>query len=475
MSYIEGASREEILLFPEAVDDLIGEENPVRFIDVWIDQLDFKSLGFGRTTPKETGRPGYDPRSMLKLYIYGYLNHIRSSRRLEKEAHRNCEVMWLLKKLVPDFKTISDFRKDNKSAIKKIFREFTVLCKKLELFSGELIAIDGSKFKAVNSRQKNFNGKKLKILLKAIDKKIGHYLKELDTKDVEESRIPNISKKDLDKRLQYLKQHKEEYQSYLKELEEGKKDQISLTDKDSRSMMAGKATDVCYNVQTSVDEKHKLIMDHEVTNDITDQHQLSIMSVRAKKILDVDKLEVVADMGYCNTKEFETCLENDITPYVPRPLTSANTSRGLYGKEDFVFDEANDCYICPAGEKLTFRFETTEKNRHIAYYVAHSCIECKLKPKCTKNKRVRRITRLVNEHILEETNQRARDNPQIMKKRKELSEHPFGTIKGWMRHRQFLTKGIKNVASEASLLFLSYNIKRVMNILSVKRMIEALA
>lgn len=303
MAYIEGISRKQVILFPDVIDDYIEDNNEVRFIDAFVDSLDLLKLGFKHSELESTGRPPYNPRDLLKLYIYGYINRIRSSRSLEKEANRNVGVMWLLKKLTPDFKTIADFRKDNKEAIKAVFREFVLLCKHLNLFSGELVAIDGSKFKAVNSKKRNFTEQKLKDKIKEIDDKINTYLKELEDNDNSEANIMPVSVKELEAKIESLKERKYEYQELLRKLKGCSDTQISLTDPDSRVMVNNQRIDVCYNVQTTVDEKHKLILDHEVTNVIKDSAQLSKMANRAKEILGVEGLEVLADKGYYDMEE----------------------------------------------------------------------------------------------------------------------------------------------------------------------------
>ena len=475
MSYINGMNRDQVLLFPEVLDDYIADNNPVRFIDVYVDSLDLEALGFKYALPKETGRPPYNPADMLKLYIYGYINKIRSSRRLEQETYRNVELMWLLGKLTPDFKTIADFRKDNAQGFKQVCREFSVLCKKLDLFGGELIGIDGSKFKAVNSKGRNFNEKKLDGLLKQIDEKIDAYLKELDQQDKVESQLSNPTTEELKEKIAQLQSRKQQYKGLVEQLKASGALQVSLTDSESRSMRTKQGTDVCYNVQIAVDHKHKLIVEHEVTNEVTDQDQLAEMAKRSKETLGTDHLEVTADMGYYNGDEVKKCLEDGIIPYIPKPNTSANNKLGLFGKEDFIYDSQKDCYYCPAEEKLNFRFETVEKGRQIRYYSTSACQQCLLKSKCTRNKENRRITRWVHESIMEEMQQRVRENSDKVKLRKRIVEHPFGTIKRWMEQGYFLTRGLEKVRGEMSLTVLVYNLKRVINIIGVKELIVAVS
>ena len=473
MSFIKGTPRSDVLLFPQAIDDYVSDDNPVRFIDAFVEGLDLEELGFSRTTPAHTGRPAYDPVDLLKLYIYGYINRTRSSRLLERETHRNLELIWLMRKLRPDFKTISDFRKDNAEAIKKLCREFTLLCKRLELFGGELVAIDGSKFKAQNSKGRNFTDKKLDKTIKEIDKKIEGYLDELDEADEEEAEVTTPTAEQLKEKIEELRKRRAKHEQTREQLAESGQSQISLTDPDSRSMKVAQGTDLCYNVQTVVDSKHKLIVEHEVTNDPTDQAQLSKMALMAKHLLGVEELEVVADRGYYDGAEVKKCEEAGITVYVAKQQTSANKKLGLFTKEDFRYDRQKDCYQCPAGKLLRYRSESYELGRQIRYYSTNECRQCDIKQQCTRNKRVRRISRWVDEEILERMSQRVRVNPEKMKKRKELAEHPYGTMKRGMASGYFLMRGIKKVAGEMSLTILGYNIKRVLNILGVEKMIEA--
>jgi transposase len=473
LGYISGMNREQVLLFPESVDEYIEENNPVRFIDAYVDSLDLTTLGFTHAIPKETGPPGYTPADILKLYIYGYLHKIRSSRKLEQETHRNVELMWLLRKLTPDFKTIADFRKDNAGALKEVCREFTLLCKKLDLFGRELIAIDGSKFKAVNSKDRNFTESKLKQLLKHINEKIDTYLKELDQQDTLESSVRTPTADELKGKIAQLQSRRQHYEDLLQQLDGSGASQISLTDPDSRSMKTKHGTDVCYNVQVAVDHQHKLIVEHEVTNDVTDQDQLAAMATRAKDTLDTDRVDALADMGYYNGDEVKKCLDEGIVPYIPKPNTSANSKLGLFGKEDFTDDPQHDCDSCPAGQVLTFRFETVELGRHIRYYSTSACQGCPIKSPCTRNQGNRRITRWVHESLLDDMQQRVLTNPEKVKLRKSLVEHPFGTIKRWTDQGYFLTRGLEKVRGDMSLTILVYHLKRVINIIGVKDLIAA--
>jgi len=474
MGYIEGEDRKQTMLFPEVLEDYITEENAVRFIDVFIEGLDLSEMGFQKAIPKETGRPPYHPGDLLRLYVYGYLNRTRSSRQLEKEAGRNVELMWLMRKLRPDFKTIADFRRDNPQAIKKVCREFTLWCKRLELFGGELVAIDGSKFGAVNSPKRNFTEKKLRRMIEEIDGKIDQYLKELDRQDKQEAGQRALSAEQLKEKIEQYKQRRAQYEQLKTDLEQSGQRQVSLTDPQSRSMRVGHGVEVSYNVQIVVDHKHKLVVEHEVVNEVTDQGQLSTMAGKAKEMLGVETLEVVADRGYYNGEEVKACEQSGMTVYVPKPNNSSNLKRGLFTKEDFVYDPQKDCYRCPAGKELSYRSEMVEQGRPVRCYEIFGCKSCELKSKCSINKRGRRrITRWVDEAILEAMARRVAEHPEKVELRKCLAEHPFGTIKRVMNQGYFLMRGLTKVGAETSLTILAYNLKRVINILGVRTMMEA--
>lgn len=473
MKHLRGLPREQKLLLPEAVEDYVAAEAPVRLIDAFVGTLDLRALGFGKAIAANTGRPPYDPGDLLRLYLYGYLHRIRSSRLLEKECVRNLEVIWLLRALQPDFKTIADFRRDNKKPLQQTCRQFTLLCRKLNLFGGELVAVDGSKFKAVNSKDKNFNEKKLKELVAGIDAKIEKYLKELD--DVDNDEPPEsgekLSKEALQEKIAALQERKDEYEELAGQLDEEEK-QISTTDPDAKLMHTRQGAEVCYNVQSAVDAKHKLIVEHEVTNEAVDYQQLSAMAQAAKETLGVEKMNVVADKGYYSNHEVERCVESGITPYMEKADTSANTKLGLFGKSRFRYDAGKDVYVCPGEKELRYRFSTNEKDRELKYYRASGCKSCALKSQCTRNKANRTITREASEHLMEEMAERVKRNRHIMKLRKAIVEHPFGTIKRGMGMSYFLCKGLEAVRAEMSLTVLAYNLKRVLNILGMKELMK---
>ncbi len=476
MSYIQGIDRDQKMLFPPAIDDYINEDNIVRFIEAFVNGLDLEEAGFERTEPEPTGRPGYDPHDMLKLYIYGYLNKIRSSRKLECETHRNLELMWLLRGLTPDFKTIADFRKDNKAAFKKVFRQFNEICHGLELFDKGLIVVDGSKFKAVNSKDKNFTKKKLKKRLDRLDEALDKYLRALESSDEKEADTSRPSAEELREKIQHLKAKKGRYRKLIKQLELSGESQISLTDPDSRSMGHSPKVGVGYNVQVAVDSKHKLIVDYEVANDTNDLNQLSTIALGAKEALGVGGFEVVADQGYYNGPEIKKCEDEGLTLYIAKPDTSANKKLGLFGKDSFRYDPVKDIYVCPAGNELTYRFSMEIKGHERRFYTTARCRQCPLKKRCTRSNRdSRKISRWPHESILDAMGERVAKNPEKMKKRKAIVEHPFGTIKHWSDQGFFLMIGFEKVRAEFGLTALAYNIRRVMNIVGIPAMTEAVA
>lgn len=474
MPHVQGVARNQVVLFPPSLDEYIGADNPVRFLDAFVDHLDLQALGFARVIPADTGRPSYAPGDLLKLYVYGYLNRVRSSRLLEREAQRDVEVMWLLKKLTPDHKTIADFRAVHPEAIKTVCREFTELCKTLDLFGGELVAIDGSKFRAVNSRKRNFTPASLKKRLSEIKQRIDEYLHELDQADAETPAAPRHTADELRAKLDHLRKQQTKYEAFQQQLETSGESQLSLTDPDSRRMPSDLGTEIAYNVQTVVDSKHHLIVEHAVTNAVTDQGQLLPMALAAQEVLGVETFNAVTDRGYYDGEQVQVCDAHGITVYIAKPHTSANGPRGLYTKDDFVYEAEFDQYRCPAGEALTYRFATIEDGRPMRYYESSACRTCPLKPQCTRNKRNRRITRAAYEGALDRMALRVRDHPEIMSLRMQLAEHPFGTLKRAWHHGFFLCRGLKKVAAEMSLSVMAYNLKRVINILGVPKLIAAL-
>jgi len=474
--FIEGADRGQPTLFPECLEDWICEDNPVRVIDVFVDRLDLETLRFDGVDPEVTGRPSYHPSVLLKLYIYGYLNRTQSSRRLEREASRNVEVMWLTGRLVPDHKTIADFRKDNGPAIRKVCAQFVALCRQIGLLTKASVAIDGSKFKAVNNRDKNFTRAKMERRLAQIDESVARYLSQLDTADLQEPSEALAAKTaHLKDKLAKLASEMERLKAIERAMLASPDQQISLTDPDSRSMAtSGRGSGVVgYNVQVAVDTEHHLIVTHEVTNTGSDRSQLAKVASQAKPALGADRLDVVADRGYFNSPEILACVQADITVTLPKPMTSGAKSEGRFGKQDFVYQSTDDVYRCPAGEKLTYRYTNEEDGKMLRRYWTTACPGCPLKSRCTTGPQ-RRITRWEHEHVLEAVQQRLDKNPQAMRVRRETVEHPFGTLKMRMGATHFLMKRLPKVATEMALHVLAYNLTRVMNIVGVKPLMAAI-
>lgn len=472
--FIEGESRSQSTLFPESLDEYIAEESAVRVIDVFIDKLDISGLGF-KTKPADTGRPAYHPATLLKIYVYGYLNRVQSSRRLEREAQRNVELMWLTGRLAPDFKTIADFRKDNGEAIRLVCREFVMLCRNLNLFADAFVAIDGSKFKAVNSRDRNFTKAKVKRRLEQIDESIERYLGQIVSADRQESTLANATIDRLEDKISRLKEEMDRLKKLEVRMLATPGQQISLTDPDARSMAtSGRGSGmVGYNVQTAVDVEHHLILAHEVTNVGHDRTQLANMSKQAKEVIGTDKIAVVADRGYFKGEEIKECDEAGITTWLPKPQTSGNMAKGLFGKRDFIYLVDTDEYKCPADERLTYRFSGVESGKTIRRYWTSACTGCSLKSKCTTGQ-YRRVSRWEHEEVLEAAHERLEREPERMRARRATVEHPFGTLKSWMGYTHFQTRTLDRVSTEMSLHVLAYNMKRVMNILGIKPLLEAI-
>lgn len=481
VGFVAGTDRGQITLFPARLDDYVVEDNPVRAVDVFVDSLDLDRLGFIRVQSLDMGRPGYDPRMMLKLYIYGYLNRVPSSRRLERECQRNIEVIWLTGHLAPDFKTIADktiadFRRDNGTAIREVCRQFVALCRKLNLLSVASVAIDGSKFKAVNARDKNFTEAKMKRRLERIDKSIARYLSQLETADRHGDAVPAAKVERLKDKIEKLKEEIVRLNEINDQMVSSPDRQISLTDPDARSMAtSGKDTGIVgYNVQAAVDTEHHLIVRDGTTNIGTDRHQLADMAELAREELGSETLDVVADRGYYEGDNIKACEDADITVTLPKPQTSSAKAEGRFGKQDFVYNAGDDSYRCPAGERLSYRYQGIDKGKMMRRYRTNACRTCALKAVCTKGPE-RYIKRWEHEAVLEKVQARLDHNPDAMRVRRSTVEHPFGTIKCWMGATHFLTMTLPKVATEMALNVLAYNMKRVIAIMGVGAFLEAMA
>ncbi len=474
--FIEGTDRGQSTLFPECLEDWVDEDNAVRVIDAFVDALDLGELGFDGIAPEATGRPSYHPSGLLKLYIYGYLNRVQSSRRLEREAGRNVEVMWLTGRLVPDHKTIADFRKDYGGAIRKVCAQFIMLCRRFDLFADASVVIDGSKFKAVNNRDRNFTRAKMERRLAQIEESVARYLRQLDSADRQEPSAARETKTArLKEKIAKLKPEVQRLHGLRAQMLAAPDQQISLTDPDSRSMAtSGRGSGVVgYNVQVAVDTEHHLILTHEVTNVGSDRAQLAHMAKQAKATLQAKNLDVIADRGYFSSEEILSCDEAGITVTLPKPMTSNAKAEGRFGKQDFRYVAEEDVYVCPAGKKLAYHCTTEENGLVLHRYWTNACQGCAIKRNCTTAKE-RRITRWEHEHILEAVQRRLDEHPEKMRQRRETVEHPFGTIKARMGATHFLMKTLPRVASEMALHVLAYNLTRVMNIIGIQPLMAAM-
>ena len=474
--FVEGTDRGQSTLFPECLEDWIDENNPVQVIDVFVDELDLSELGFDGVAPEATGRPSYHPLVLLKLYIYGYLNRVHSSRRLEREAGRNVEVMWLTGRLAPDHKTIADFRKDNGRAIRQVCARFVALCRTLGLLTEASVAIDGSKFKAVNNRDKNFTRAKMERRMAQIEDSVARYLQQLDTADRQEpSEGLKTKTSHLKEKITKLKEQMRRLHALKAQMLAMPDQQISLTDPDARSMAtSGRGSGVVgYNVQVAVEAEHHLIITHEVSNEGSDRSQLSPVAKEAKAILEVENLDAVADRGYFNSEEILACEEAGITVTLPKPMTSNAKAEGRFGKQDFRYVAEQDVYICPAGERLAYSFTTEDKGLVLHRYATKACQNCAIKNACTTAKQ-RLISRWEHEYVLEAVQRRLDEHPEKMRQRRETVEHPFGTIKAWMGATHFLMKTLPKVATEMALHVLAYNMTRVMNIMGIQSLMAAM-
>ena len=474
--FVEGMDRGQSTLLPECLDDWIDENNPVRVIEAFVEALNLAELGFAGVEPEATGRPSYHPSVLLKLYIYGYLNRVQSSRRLEREAGRNFEVMWLLGRLVPDHKTVADFRKDNGCAIRKVCARFVELCREMGLLARASVAIDGSKFKAVNNRDKNFTRAKVERRRAQLDESVARYLSQLDTADRQPpSEVLAAKTTRLKEKLAKLGEEMERLKGLEAQMLATPDQQISLTDPDSRSMAtSGRGSGVVgYNVQGAVDTEHHLIVTHEVTNVGNDRSQLAHVAKETKATLQTDTLDAVADRGYFSGEEILACDRAGIVVTLPKPMTSGINARGRFGKQDFVYLSEEDVYRCPAGERLRYHYTNVENGLKLRHYWTNVCQSCAIKHNCTTGKE-RRITRWEHEHVVEAVQKRLDQNPQAMRTRRETVEHPFGTIKARMGATHFLMKTLPRVASEMALHVLAYNLTRVMNIMGVQPLLAAM-
>jgi transposase len=474
MNYHKGPDRSQSQLLPPCLDDYVAVEAPVRFIEAFVESLDLKGLGFQRVEPNATGRPPYDPADLLKLYVYGYLNRIRSSRRLEAEAKRNVELMWLLRSIAPDFKTIADFRKDNRACFKEVLKQFNLLCRKLDLFGAELVAIDGSKFKACNNPKRFLTPDQISELLKQVEGRIEQYLEQMEQNDLEaEGTTPNTSKQDLAAKISALRERKGQYEQWINDLNQSEQRTIGVSDPESRLQKSGQ---VGYNVQVAVDAKHDLIVESQVVQEANDLQQLGPMAQAAQTQLSASPLKVVADAGYHSAAGVAACERANIETYIPANRHTSGQSKGtraIFPKEVFQFDPQQDSYRCPGGQDLVRRGQVLHGGlMRNEYNNAQACRNCLLRAQCTSG-RYRRIYRCDEEAAVERLAQRVKQCPELVALRKTIVEHVFGTFRHWGQD-EFLTHGLAAVRAEFSLSCLAYNLRRALQLISLQNLEKAI-
>ena len=486
-SYVEGLSRNQTFLLPKTIEEYVETDNPVRFIDAYVNTLDMEKLGFTHSTPQDLGRPSYNPKDLCKLYLYGGLNHIRSSRKLERECKTNLEAMWLLRGLAPDFKTIADFRKDNTSAIGALFKEFVVFLKDLSLYGAKQVTVDGTKLRAVNSNDKAFTQRALVKRIKVMEKSVKHYLEELDAQDAQETSDEHQASSEAGQeakafevdKLAALLEKKEKSEEILDKMQKSGQKEIALTDADCRQMMNHGRVESCYNMQAAVDSKNHLVVNYLVTNEASDLNQLSGVSISAKEMLDVEQIECISDKGYFDFVQIKQCVDSGVIPYVAvkRSGSGGSIMSPEFTADKFCYDKSADVYVCPAGHRLFFSYSTVREGMDMGIYKCRKgvCSSCQFfMTKCTSNKKGRVIWRWVHEEIVDDMKKRMKSHPEVMSERKKVVEHTFGTLKRAFGAPYLLLRGLRKVSGEVGLLLLSYNLRRALNILGVQALIGAL-
>lgn len=471
MPYITGEEREQATLLPARLDDYVAADAPVRVIDAFVAQLKVADLGFGRAVPAETGRPGYDPRDLLRLYVWGYMNEVRSSRRLERECQRNVEAMWLLRRLAPDFKTIADFRRDNGLAIVGACRSFILFCRDQGLFAARLVALDGSKFRAAASPRRIMNREQISEEIAKLDGRIAQYLTNLDAEDAAE---PDETRGATEAALAALKERREALDALAGRLVAEGRRTVVEGETDARPMrMARDGKPPCYNVQTAVDADTGLILHEEVTTEANDTRLLHAMAKATKDTLGVDALTVVADGGYSNGAAAAACEADGITPCVPVTRSVNKEGDGsLFDRSAFTYEPETDTYRCPANQVLVRARRLTREP--MVQYIAKDCSGCVLKPRCTNASR-RIVQRHIHDGALSRMNARIQADPGLLRARRCSAEYPFGIIKRMTAGGRFLTRGLQNVKGEFALSVLVYNLLRVANLMGAASLRARLA
>ena len=477
MQYIQGKNRTQSILFPESLDQIIDQENEVRIIDLFVESINISDFKFVIKTSIE-GRPAYNPKDLLKLFVYGYLNQIRSSRALEKECKRNIEVIWLMKELAPDHNTVSNFRRDNEKAIRKVFRYTVSIAKQFDLIGGKLVAGDSTKLRAQNSKKNNFNERKIEKHIAYIDDKLNQYNKALELADQE-------NKKLIEQEILKHNRRKRQYQNYSEILEQTGEVQISTSDPDSRQLITrNNITEVAYNVQTVVDAKHNIPIDYKVTNE-NDSKAMGAMLRRTKTILNTTDFTALYDKGYHTGTELKTAVELGINIMVAIPEVGSNAPDTAYNVANFKYDRQNDSYTCPQGKTLNTNGHWYNKERgknrssvKTKHYKTKACITCPVKDLCTRNKDGRLIERTEHAPFIEQNKLNIEANPKLYKKRQAIVEHPYGIIKRqWGFYFIMTKKGIKRASADVGLVFTAFNLRRIMNIIdknTLKKLLQQL-
>ncbi len=470
MNYITGFDRDQAILIPETINQLIEKDNPIRFIDAFVNALDVVALGFKDVRLNKNGRPPFHPKDLLKLYIYGYLNRIRSSRGLEKECKRNIELIWLIKGLVPDHNTISNFRRDNPKAIKKVFRETVNIAKNLDLIGGILLAGDGTKLRAQNSKKNNYNQKKIDRHLTYIENKLAEYVKALEQADGDK-------KKEIETKIEKQNKHKKQYKELEQQLKETGEKQISTSDPESRQLVIrGVVTEVCYNIQSTVDEKNKLPIDYQVTN-VNDKQAMTSMVENAIEIVGNNTFDAVFDKGYYTAEQIYKTQQLGVTTHVCVPNPASTAPDHAYNVSEFNYNKKEDNYTCPAGQTLHSNGNWYKKNVYrVKQYKTKNCKACPVKSLCTKAKYQRIIERHEFAEALEKNKQNIKDKPEIYAQRQAIVEHPFGTMKRQWGFDHIMTKkSMKRATADVGFVFIAYNLKRIMNIIGLSTLIALLS
>ena len=464
MAYIVGTDRNQSRMITASLDDLIDKDNPVRAIDAYINSLNLSELGFVEYSGTNRGQSPYRRSDLLKLHIYGYLNKIRSSRALEVECRRNIELMWLINAITPDHGTIAGFVKDNHAAFHNTLRNLTLILKGWGLIDGKLIAIDGTKIRAQNSKHNCITQSGLEKKIAYADEQINAYLMAIEKENQNE---PEFKEK-----LKAYQELKEQYLQQKHELKDEGLEQKSLTDPDSRRMKNNGSLDICYNVQSVVDAQNHFVIDISTTNDINDQNQLYVMAKDATDLLELDECTVIADTGYYNGTEIKNCIDDGMAVLIKKAKANNSTKDNEFRKEKFLYDSEQDVYICPTGQRLEFFENTSKNNMKYKKYKCSSCASCIYQDKCTSSKKGRTIQRWEHENVLDAVYEETWKNNDIYKQRRCIVEHPFGTVKRSLGYSYFMRRKKENVDAEAASMFIAYNFKRLLTIFSTRDLVE---